>query len=109
MHLHVYSAIDVRPAHVPLRSERAGWEPDDVFTDAASAVEWLASATMELCGKPNMNLSDEIPLWTRLLEEGESIHTGARDTTLLVENFEDCACGNEQAGHVSPMRRSRRR
>ncbi|HEX7658355.1 MAG TPA: hypothetical protein VF444_02660 [Pseudonocardiaceae bacterium] len=108
MHLHAYVAPGVRAANIPPRPERTDWEPDDVFTETAAAVEWLASATRKLCGD-DLDLSDETPLWTKILDAGDSVHGGAKDTSLLVESEPDCECDQDQAARIAPLRRGRRR
>jgi hypothetical protein len=109
VHLHAYLVTGLRAASIPPREKRPDWEPDDVFSEAAPAVEWLANATRELCAAPEMNLADEISVWTTNLDAGESVHTGARETSILVEAHEDCDCGRQDGGSIAPLRRTRRR
>lgn len=107
MHLHAYSVPGVRV--VPPRHEREEWEPDEVLTEAPPAVDWLANAMRELTGDSDMDLSDEMPLWTGILGGGQSVHTGARGTALLMEVWTDCECDQDQEARVAPLRRGRRR
>lgn len=109
MHLHAYLATGLRAASIPPREERQDWEPDDLFTETAPAVEWLANATRELCATPEMNLADEMRVWAATLDAGESVHTGARGTSVLVEAHDDCGCGHPDTGSIAPLRRARRR
>lgn len=85
------------------------WEPDEIFTETPPAVEWLVNATRELCAKPAMDLDDEMRVWTAALDSGDSVHTGARDTSILMEAHADCDCGHQDGGSIAPLRRARRR
>jgi hypothetical protein len=112
MHLHAYTVTDL-PV-VPQRSERDAWEPDEVFSDAALAVTWLVEAMRQLCQSKRRqkdavvgDFADEQRVWSSLLSAGESVHTGAGTTRLLVEAWPDCEC-DPQGDKISPLRRGRR-
>lgn len=107
MHLHAYSVPGVRV--VPPRDQRQDWEPEEALTDVRPAVEWLSDAMRELCGKPEMQLADESRVWTIVLDGGESVHTGARGTALLMEAWPDCECDKDSETRVAQLRRGRRR
>jgi hypothetical protein len=109
VHLHAYLATGIRPANVPPREARQDWEPDEIFTETTPAVEWLTNATRELCAKPEMELADEVRVWTATLDNGESVHTGARETSILMEADPDCGCNPADGGSIAPLRRTRRR
>lgn len=107
MHLHAYSVPGVRV--VPPRDDRPDWEPDEVHLDVSPAVEWLSGAMRELCGRPDMQLADETHVWTTTLTAGESVHTGAKGTALLMEAWPDCECHRDSEARIAQIRRSRRR
>jgi hypothetical protein len=62
----------------------------------------------ELCAKPEMELADETRVWSEVLNADQSVHTGARETALLMEAWPDCECDKDQAARVAPLRRGRR-
>lgn len=107
MHLHAYSVPGVRV--VPPRHERGEWETDEVISETTSAVQWLSTALRELCGKPDMDLTDETQVWIAALNTGESVHTGAKGTALLMESWPDCQCEQDRDVRIAPLRRGRRR
>lgn len=107
MHLHAYSVPGVRV--VPPRHERGEWEADEVISETDSAVEWLSTALRELCGKPGMDLTDEGRVWVAALDGGDSVHTGAKGTALLMESWPDCECEQDRDVRIAPLRRGRRR
>jgi hypothetical protein len=107
MHLHAYSVPGVRV--VPDRGNRQDWEPEEALTEVKPAVEWLAAAMRELTGQPDMSLDDEARVWTTTLTAGESVHTGAKGTALLMEAWPDCECHQDAEASVAQLRRGRRR